>query len=124
MERCGATGGFLTPYVRTPSRQIKRKIRPAMIVFPGGGYEFLSDREGEPVALQFMAAGYSSFVMDYSIKTAYPVPLIEACMAIACKERIKKEYGSAVRIGGFSKRYEVMSADNLQKISRKSRCKP
>ena len=55
-----------------------------MIVFPGGGYEFLSDREGEPVALQFMAAGYSSFVMDYSIKTAYPVPLIEACMAIAC----------------------------------------
>ena len=71
VERCGAMGGFLTPYVRTPSRQIKRKIRPAMIVFPGGGYEFLSDREGEPVALQFMAAGYSSFVMDYSIKTAY-----------------------------------------------------
>ena len=34
---------------------------------------------------------------------------------MACKERIKKEYRSAVRIGGFSKRYEVMSADSLQK---------
>lgn len=105
MERCGATGGFLTPYVRTPSRQIKRKIRPAMIVFPGGGYEFLSDREGEPVALQFMAAGYSSFVMDYSIKTAYPVPLIEACMAIAYLRENAAKYcieKSKIAVIGFS----------------------
>ena len=34
---------------------------------------------------------------------------------MACKERLKKEYGSVVRIGGFSKRYEAMSAENLQK---------
>ena len=34
---------------------------------------------------------------------------------MACKERIKKEYRSAVKIGVFSKKYEVMSADSLQK---------
>ena len=29
--------------------------RPAIIVCPGGGYQFLSEREGEPVALRYFA---------------------------------------------------------------------
>ena len=31
--------------------------RPAVIVCPGGAYRFKSDREGEPVAFRFLAAG-------------------------------------------------------------------
>lgn len=82
-QRYGVTGGYLSIYSRTPSREIKPKKRPAMLVMPGGGYGFLSDREGEPVAIEFMSKGYGAFVLHYSINTAYPVPLIEACMAVA-----------------------------------------
>ena len=32
--------------------------RPLVLVVPGGGYTHLSAREGDPVALQFAAAGY------------------------------------------------------------------
>ena len=40
--------------------------RPAVLVCPGGGYFNCSDREGEPVALQFAASGYHAFVLRYS----------------------------------------------------------
>lgn len=83
VERNGVSGGFLHTYVRMSSCELKKKTRPAMIVIPGGGYEFLSDREGEPVALAYLNKGYSSFVLKYSINTSYPTPLIEACMAVA-----------------------------------------
>lgn len=82
-ERKGAAGGFLTVYARTPSREISPKSRPAILVIPGGGYELLSDREGEPVALAFLAEGYAAFVLSYSLKTPYPAPLFEAFMAVA-----------------------------------------
>ncbi len=42
------------------------KQRRAVLVCPGGGYEFLSDREGEPVALKFVAQGYNAFLLQYS----------------------------------------------------------
>ena len=37
--------------------------RPAILIIPGGGYAIGSDRESEPVALQFLAAGYQAFVL-------------------------------------------------------------
>ncbi len=83
MPRKNVTGGYLEVYVRTPSKEINRKSRSAILIFPGGGYEFLSDREGEPVALAFLAKGYSAFVLNYSVNTSYPVPLNEAFMAVA-----------------------------------------
>ena len=83
IPRESATGGYLNVFVRTPSKEINRKLRPAILVLPGGGYKFISDREGEPVALAFVAKGFSSFVLSYSIDTAYPVPLNEAFMAVA-----------------------------------------
>ena len=30
------------------------KKRPAILILPGGGYEFCSDREAEPVAMRYM----------------------------------------------------------------------
>ena len=29
--------------------------RPCVLILPGGGYSFVADREGEPVAFQFLA---------------------------------------------------------------------
>lgn len=64
-------------------REVKPKIRPAMLIFPGGGYEFLSEREKEPIALKFMAAGFHAFMLSYSLKPfSYPAQLTEAAMAI------------------------------------------
>ena len=42
--------------------------RPAMLVFPGGGYEFCSYREADPVALRFFALGYEVFTLFYSCR--------------------------------------------------------
>ena len=38
-----------------------------MIVCPGGGYGALSDREAEPIAAQFLAAGFATFILRYSV---------------------------------------------------------
>lgn len=65
------------PERRTESKEIKPRIRPAMLIMPGGAYCMCSDREGEPVAIKFLDAGFVSFVLSYSVKTCYPTPLIK-----------------------------------------------
>ncbi len=40
--------------------------RPLVLVVPGGGYSHVSAREGDPVALQFAAAGYHTAVLRYA----------------------------------------------------------
>lgn len=51
--------------------------RPAIVVIPGGGYMFCSDREAEPVALEYLRAGFNAFILRYSIgkDSAWPQPL-------------------------------------------------
>jgi len=57
--------------------------RPAILIIPGGGYAIGSDRESEPVALQFLAAGYQAFVLKYScVPSRYPVALLEMAEAM------------------------------------------
>ncbi len=82
VPRRGNGGGYLTVYCREQRGDLAKKVRPAMLVIPGGGYEYCSDREQEPVALRFLHEGYSAFVLRYTVKTAYPVPLVEAAMAM------------------------------------------
>ena len=41
--------------------------RPAVLILPGGGYEFCSDREADPVAMPYLAAGYHAFILRYSV---------------------------------------------------------
>lgn len=47
--------------------EIKACARPAMIVCPGGGYAYTSDREAEPVAQVYFAAGYHTFILRYAV---------------------------------------------------------
>lgn len=74
--------GFLHIYVPHSTQELRPKTRPAVIVCPGGGYEYCSEREAEPLAIRFMTAGYAAFVLDYEIRTPHPAPLLQACMAI------------------------------------------
>lgn len=68
----------LTAYLHTPSPEMPNlEPRPAMIVLPGGAYLNLSDREAEPIAMAYFAAGFQAFVLRYSLreKARYPAPL-------------------------------------------------
>lgn len=57
--------------------------RGAVIICPGGGYIYTTDREGEPVAMQFAAAGFHAFVLRYSCAPSrYPQALRELTNAI------------------------------------------
>lgn len=59
--------------------------RPAVLVMPGGAYEHCSVREGDPVALQFLAAGYQAFVLTYSTgdNAGNWRPMLDAARAVA-----------------------------------------
>lgn len=66
--REGRTDITLTTYVLEDSPELLAGIRrPAVIVCPGGAYLSCSDREGEPVAMQFAAMGYHAFVLCYGV---------------------------------------------------------
>ena len=74
----------LTTYIHDPHDELRISKRRAIIVCPGGGYCFLSEREAEPVALQYFAAGLNVFVLRYSIreKAVDYAPLIESALAV------------------------------------------
>ena len=64
---------------------------PAVLICPGGGYEYTSDREAEPVALRFFAEGYNVFVLRYSCAPSrYPAQLLQAAAAV---DYIRREEG-------------------------------
>ena len=84
LPRKDAVQGFLEAYRHTQlSERGIRKRRPALLVIPGGGYGMLSEREAEPVALQFFAEGFDCFVLRYDVAPLhYPTPLLQAGMAM------------------------------------------
>ena len=76
--------GFLNLYVIEQYYFCPNRTRPAMIILPGGGYKFRSDRENEPIVIKFLERGYNVFVLDYSLEPlSYPTQLIEGAMAVA-----------------------------------------
>lgn len=49
------------------SSEIVQRQYPAVVICPGGGYVMVSDREAEPVAEQYFAAGFNTFILSYSV---------------------------------------------------------
>ena len=75
----------LTAYIPDISEEMPNmKVKAGVLVFPGGGYSFCSDREAEPVAFEFMAKGYNVFILRYSLKenSVFPTPLNDAVEAL------------------------------------------
>ena len=72
------THARLTGYLHEKSGEMANiEAYPAMLVLPGGGFRFCSDREGEPVAMAYFAEGYQAFVLDYTTVTKKPDATIE-----------------------------------------------
>ena len=95
-QRSSESGGALTCWVQqTPAAVSSGRKRPAVLIFPGGGYHHTSPREAEPVALRFAALGYAAFVLLYSCApSVFPTALREAAMAM----RYIREHAEAFEI--------------------------
>ena len=66
-EKIENTGACFEGYIHHDHRELAYGKRDCIIVCPGGGYSFLSEREAEPVALQYFAAGLNVFILRYSV---------------------------------------------------------
>lgn len=77
---------------RLPERAIPP--RKAMIVVPGGGYIGISEIEGEPIAKEFFARGFNTFLLRYSVDdmAKFPRPIQELSEAVAYVKRNAEKY--------------------------------
>ena len=80
--------------------------RPSVVICPGGGYEHLSDREAEPIALVFAAMGFNAFVVWYRIAPHHhPAALIDVAGSVAWVRAHAEEFCAApdtIAVMGFS----------------------
>lgn len=118
----GMHKGTATFYLHEPTAEIDidRKY-PVMVVIPGGAYMWTSDRESEPVALEFFAKDYHVLVVNYSTEglaayqdeaalpadptSKFPTPLVELAEAVAVLRENAAEWAVAsdqINVLGFS----------------------
>lgn len=84
-EKGSADYAKLCMYIQEKSPEIpysnKRKI---VLICPGGGYYFTSDREAEAIAIKIMSMGYHAAVLRYSTAPArYPAALLEMAKSVS-----------------------------------------
>lgn len=71
---------YILGYVMDGARNRKT---PLVLICPGGGYAMTSNREAEPIALQFNSMGYQAAVLRYSCAPAvYPTALCEVAQSV------------------------------------------
>ena len=85
----------LTAYVPSNGLDLRiNKMRPAVVIYPGGGYSITYDGEAEPIALKFNAAGIAAFVLNYSCAPArFPQAVVEALEAVRYVREHAEEFG-------------------------------
>lgn len=84
--------------------------RDAVVVLPGGAYVWHAEREAEPVAKQFLAAGFNAFVLYYSVGleengAKFPRPVVDVSLAIAHIKKNAEKYNinpDRIFVCGFS----------------------
>lgn len=97
----------LREYILDPVSVAPKRLRPAVVVCPGGGYAFCSDREAEPVVMQFLSMGYHCFCLYYSVapENHFPVSIWETAKAVAIVREHSEEWlvdPEQIYICGFS----------------------
>lgn len=82
--------------------------RPMVLICPGGGYEHVSVREGEPIAFHFLTAGCHAAVLWYDIAkqgVEHPQELKELAWSTAYIREHADEYAvdkDKILVAGFS----------------------
>lgn len=101
-ENCNAVLTCIVPDLVHDAIVSKRK---AVIICPGGGYDYCSDREAEPVALRFAAYNTAAFVLNYTCKKQFPVSLTELAAAFVYVKEHSEEFNidpEEIFVCGFS----------------------
>lgn len=100
------TAALYTYFLDNSPEMIPDRKRPLVLICPGGGYEMTSDREAEPVAIQYIAKGYQAAILRYSVKPAkYPLALLQLAKAVAHLRKYADEYHidtEKIVVQGFS----------------------
>jgi acetyl esterase/lipase len=75
---------FMMTYISENSPELRNTPKKVVLVLPGGGYQMTSDREAEPIAKAYFAAGFNTFVLRYSVQgeAVMYAPLIDALRAV------------------------------------------
>lgn len=83
-----------------------KEVRPAVLVVPGGGYQHVSFREGERIALSYNAAGFHTFILDYCVAPhVHPLPILNISKSLELIRENAQEWGVAsdkIAVCGFS----------------------
>ena len=99
---------YINTFIIEDSKDFQHNvIRPVVIICPGGGYHYLSDREATPIALQYVAAGFHAIVLHYGVNefAVMPGPLKDLADAVSYVRRHSKEWHvnpDKVFVSGFS----------------------
>lgn len=105
LTRCDTS---ITAYILDKSnRMLSAAVRPAILVFPGGGYFSCTDREAEPIALAYAAEGYHAFVLRYTVgkDVKFADAMEDANTAMAYIHQHAKQWGidkNRIAVAGFS----------------------
>lgn len=79
---------------------------PCVVICPGGGYSYVSAREGEPVALRLLGSGIAAAVLEYACSGVhYPVQLLQVLAAVTYIRRNHRElhiHPKRIAVMGFS----------------------
>ncbi len=83
--------------------------RKTILILPGGGYQFVSQREAEPIALQYLKEDFNAFVLSYTVvkePSLHPLnPIDEVFAAILYIRRNAEKYNvdvNHISVMGFS----------------------
>ena len=96
-----AYNAYMTVYAPGNGLDLKiNKSRPAVVIFPGGGYGITYAGEAEPIALKFVAAGVCACVVWYSTvdkcpeqPPRFPQALAEGLWAVKYVRDHAEEFG-------------------------------
>lgn len=84
----------------------RNRKTPLVLICPGGGYAMTSNREAEPIALQFNSMGYQAAVLRYSCAPAvYPTALCELAQSVKLIREHAEEWSvnaEKIIVMGFS----------------------
>lgn len=73
----------LTTYLLSKYEDVRMEPAPLVIICPGGGYEFLSNREAEQFAIQWNSRGCHAAVLRYSVAPErFPTALLQLAAAV------------------------------------------
>ncbi len=76
-------GAVLDCYTNMHTGEMGKRDRRAILVIPGGGNDWCSEREAEPIAFRFLGYGFNCFVLRYScVKKRFPTAALEGAAAI------------------------------------------